>query len=482
MINQLISSAENKIKLAENKNLLDVSAIRRHFLFPERGRIVTNNAASTQPPKELLNLYTDLSKDYENVHRGQSNASRYITNLFEESYNIITKFINAPDRRNIVITRNTTEAINTVMYSLLTQFRDGDNIVTTFMEHNSNYVPWYGLCKEILPKFGIKVECRLARFQPQTGELDLTHLKSLVDSRTKIICCIGASNFLGTKIHLHLVKEIADYSGYLQPNGECRSLLLVDGAQLIPGTFTDFHTLNVDYLCFSFHKMLAPFGIGVLCAKQHLLETSLPFLYGGDMIAEGDVSPDYVGYNSLPWKYAAGTPNILGTIISAQALRLLLDLALNPDEQKYFLTTNEFNIQTVEGAMNRISSHIKMLTEKAMYILSRIKGITIYGPKNVNRRTGLISFNVAGCNPFEIAEELNKAGVESRAGCHCATLAHKYLKLDPPASCRLSFYFYNTIDEAEFAAETVNKIVNSKNRIDISLNTNENTLNNGLTK
>lgn len=461
---------ENNITVQKKIETLDISAIRSHFLFPETRRIVTNNAASTQPPKELLNLYTELAKDYENVHRGQSNASKYMTNLFEESYDTIAKFINAFDRRNIIITRNTTEAINAVMYSLLTQFKNGDNVVTTFMEHNSNYVPWYALCKEILPKFGIKVECRLARFNSYNGELDLAYLKTLVDERTKLICCTGASNFLGTKVPLYKVKEIADYSGYQQPNGECRSLLLVDGAQLVPGTFTDFRTLDIDYLCFSFHKMLAPFGIGVLCAKQHLLENSLPFQYGGDMIAEGDVSPEHVGYNNLPWKYAAGTPNIIGTIISAQALRLVLDLALNPYEKKYFQTNNHFSLQTVEEAMNQISSHIGSLTQNALDIMNRINGIVIYGPQNINRRTGLISFNIVGRNPFELAEELNKAGIESRAGCHCATLAHKYLKLNPPASCRLSFYFYNTIDEVELACKELQKIVKGTKNISISLN------------
>ncbi|MBM2846829.1 MAG: Cysteine desulfurase, partial [Bacteroidetes bacterium] len=199
----------------------------------------------------------------------------------------------------------------------MTAFRNGDNVVTTMMEHNSNYVPWYALSREILPKFGIRVECRLARFDPRTGELDLAHLASLIDSRTKLVCCTGASNFFGTKTPLHSVKEIAARSGYTQPNGERRSLLLVDGAQLVPSTFVDVQAMDVDYLSFSFHKMLAPFGVGVLYAKQHLLQASLPFLYGGDMIAEGQVMPDRVEYNVLPWKYAAGTPNILGTIVSA---------------------------------------------------------------------------------------------------------------------------------------------------------------------
>ena len=184
------------------------------------------------------------------------------------------------------------------MYSLLTEFRDGDNVVTTLMEHNSNYVPWYGMCREILPRLGRRVECRLARFDPVTGELDLAHLASLIDARTKLVCCTGASNFLGTRPDLAAVRALAGASGYAQPNGERRSYLLVDGAQLVPGSFVDVRALDVDFLAFSFHKLLAPFGVGVLYAKQHLLEAMLPFLYGGDMIAEGQVFPDRVGYNA----------------------------------------------------------------------------------------------------------------------------------------------------------------------------------------
>jgi cysteine desulfurase / selenocysteine lyase len=305
---------------------LDVKRIRRHFDFPDAGRVVTNNAASTQPPRELLDLFRRLVPGYENVHRGQSTASRLTTERFEESYDTIAAWLNAPSRRTITTYRNTTEAHNAVMYSLLTQFRDGDNVVTTLLEHNSNFVPWYALCREILPRFGIRVECRVARFDHATGELDLAHLASLVDSRTKLVCCTGASNFFGSKPDLAAVRRIADGSGYHQPSGERRSHLLVDGAQLVPSAALDVQALDVDYLSFSFHKMLAPFGVGVLYAKEHLLRGSLPFLYGGDMIAEGRVSPDLVEYNDLPWKYSAGTPNILGVIVSAQALRIAVDL------------------------------------------------------------------------------------------------------------------------------------------------------------
>jgi cysteine desulfurase/selenocysteine lyase len=434
---------------------IDVRAVRRHFAFPGHGRIAANNAASTQPPRELLALYQSLAPGYENVHRGQSTASQQMTALFEESYDTIAQFIGAPGRASIVLYRNTTEAINAVMYSLLTEFRDGDNVVTTMMEHNSNYVPWHALCREILPRLGRQVECRLARFDPASGELDTGHLASLIDHRTKLVCCTGASNFFGTRNPLATIRALADASGYPQPDGDCRSYLLVDAAQLVPGSFVDVQALGVDYLAFSFHKILAPFGVGVLYAKEHLLGSSLPFLYGGDMIAEGRVFPWRVEYNALPWKYAAGTPNILGAIVSAQALRVLLDLALTPDRPAYFGTSRPIGRATVHAAMDRVSRWNQQLTSRALDGLGAVGGITLYGPLDPARRTSLVAFNLAGRDPVRVAQALNLAGVESRAGCHCATLAHHALRLSPPASCRLSFYLYNTPDEVDHAVAAV---------------------------
>ena len=441
--------------MAVSPGPLDVQAIRNHFAFPELGRIVTNNAASTQPPRELVALYQSLATGYENVHRGQSSASQRMTALFEASYDTIARFIGAPGRASIALYRNTTEAINAVMYALLGEFRDGDNVVTTTMEHNSNYVPWYAMCREILPRFGRRVDYRLARFDPGTGELDLEHLASLIDARTKLVCCTGASNFLGTRTPLAAVRALADASGYVQPDGERRSHLLVDAAQLVPGSFTDVQALGADYLAFSFHKLLAPFGIGVLYAKEHLLASSLPFLYGGDMIAEGRVFPEQVEYNALPWKYAAGTPNILGAIVSAQALRLLLDLALTPDRPAYFGTARPLGRAAIQAAMDRISSWNRQLTSRALDGLGSIPALTVYGPRDAARRTSLVAFNLAGRDPVGVARALSRAGVESRAGCHCATLAHHALQLNPPASCRLSFYLYNTPEEVDQAVSAV---------------------------
>ncbi|MFA6322460.1 MAG: aminotransferase class V-fold PLP-dependent enzyme [Candidatus Buchananbacteria bacterium] len=451
-------------KTSENQNqgsAFNAAKIRKFFPAIKAGRIVSNNAASTQCPSQLLDLLAKLIVEYDNVHRGQSQSSVLTTESFESSYDTIAQFIGAPSRRNIILYRNTTEAINSVMYSLMTEFKDGDNIVTTFMEHNSNYVPWYGLCKEILSKFGIKVEYRIAKFDKETGELDLNHLESLVDKKTKLICCSGASNFLGTKNPIKKVRAIADASGYLQPDGQKKSYLLIDGAQTVPNIFIDVKDLDVDFLAWSFHKMMAPFGVGALYAKEELLEKMKPFLYGGDMIADGMVSPKAVGYNVLPWKFTAGTPNILGTILSAQAIRLLLDFSLNPGKYVYFRTNKKLDLADVKKAMANVESHEKYLIKEALKILGEIPSLKIYGPKDPERRTCLVAFSYPGISPFAIAEALNKFGVESRAGCHCATLAHHYYELNPPASCRLSFYVYNDINDVRRACLAVKKCIQS---------------------
>jgi len=441
--------------------MINTKRIRKFFPAIKAGRIVSNNAASTQCPAQLVDLLKKLIVQYDNVHRGQSQSSMLTTKEFESSYDTIAQFIGAPSRKNIVLFRNTTEAINSVMYSLLTEFKDGDNVVTTFMEHNSNYIPWYGLSKEILPKFGINVECRLAKFDPETGKLDLNHLKSLVDKKTKLVCCVGASNFLGTKNPIKEIKKIAEASGYVQPDGEKRSYLLIDGAQLAPHTFIDIDEWGVDFFAWSFHKMLAPFGVGALYAKEKLLLRIKPFLYGGDMIAEGQVSPEKVEYNVLPWKFTAGTPNILGTILSAQALRLLMDFSLNPGKHKYFMTDERLEKSDVKKAMENIEAHEKVLITEALKMLGDIPSLTIFGPKNPDDRTALVAFICQGKSPFELAEALSKMGVEARAGCHCATLAHHYYKLNPPASCRLSFYLYNDLNDVRKACSAVKKIVSN---------------------
>jgi len=435
----------------------NVEAIRSHFAFVHAGRTVTNNAASTQPPRELLTLQHTLVGQYENVHRGQSSASMQTTRCFEAAYDDIARFVGAPSRNSIVAVRNTTEAHNAVMYSLMTEFRDGDNIVTTELEHNSNFVPWFALCNHILPKFRRHAMLRLGRCAPDSGELDLLHPASLIDDRTKLVCCGAVANFLGTKPPISAVRALAAASGYAQPNGERRSYLLVDGAQWVLGNAVDFGCLGADYLSFSFHKMLAPFGVGVLVANERLLESSLPFLYGGKMIGDGQVFADRVGFNALPWKYAAGTPHIIGTIVAAQALRLILDLALQGGQPHYFGSPRDNDRADVAAAMGRVADWNVRLVAQALERLAAIPGLTIYGPREAQRRSPLVAFDAQGHDPLDLARALNEAGGEARAGCHCAALAHRSLGID--ASCRLSFYFYNTPAEVDRAVDALAAIV-----------------------
>ena len=243
----------------------------------------------------------------------------------------------------------------------------------------------------------------------------------------------GASNFLGTKPPLDRVRQIATHSGYHDPSDPTRgtargSLVLVDAAQLAPTNPIDVAELDVDYLAFSFHKVLAPFGVGILYAREALLERSLPFLYGGDMIAEGKVTLGHVEYNQLPWKYVAGTPNVLGVIASAQALRLLVDLALDPP-QPWFDNPQPLPRTHVETAMTLVQHHVRDLTDHALDRAQQIPGLHLYGPPPGTPRSPLMAFNIHGLDPRAVATALDNRGIEARAGCHCATLAHLDLGL-----------------------------------------------------
>ena len=245
----------------------------------------------------------------------------------------------------------------------------------------------------------------------------------------------GASNFLGTKPPLDRVRQIATASGY--PRRARRGDQRVAGpGRRRPARPDQPHRrgrLDVDYLAFSFHKVLAPFGVGILYAREALLERSLPFLYGGDMIAEGQVTLGHVEYNQLPWKYVAGTPNVLGVIASAQALRLLVDLALDPPHPGS-ATPNPSPAPHVETAMALVQHHVRGLTDHALDRAHRSPGYTIYGPPPGHPRSPLMAFNVHGLDPRAVADALDNRGIEARAGCHCATLAHLDLGLTRPAA------------------------------------------------
>ena len=283
----------------------------------------------------------------------------------------------------------------------------------------------------------------------------------LVDERTKLVCC-------HRRVELPRHQAAAARASGGSPTGAATgsrtasggSLLLVDArAARAEQRSSTSRRSDVDYLAFSFHKMLAPFGVGVLYAKEHLLARSLPFLYGGDMIAEGQVSPDHVEYNELPWKYAAGTPNILGVIVSAQALRLLVDLV--GDAGRAAVVRRRRGRSRARRPRPRwaaVGAHTRRADRPRARRPAHVAGITLYGPAGRCRRSPLVAFNVAGVNPIDLADGLNELGVEARAGCHCATLAHRDLGLTPPASCRLSFALYTTPEDVERAVRAVDAV------------------------
>ena len=395
--------------------------------------------------------------------------------------------------------------INLVARGTASQFRDQDNIVVTRLEHNSNYVPWFALSQDAV-KAGKKIDVRVVDFDRETGKLDMRQLARYVDKRTKMVCSTGASNFLGTKPDLSTIAEIAHKSGYSQPDGRKGSYFLVDGAQLVTGCSVDVNQIGCDFLAWSFHKMLAPLGVGALYGKKDILEQMQPFLYGGDMVE--DVAEGKVTYKPLPWKFTAGTPNILGTIASGEAINFLINLGLGNlgDRRDYrvlgkqleteillntarddfpikftvptesqdlfetYLAENPGSYEVlidpekrlsevrsqVRTSMSNVMQHEQELTARALEGLAQIPNLTVYGPKTAEERAGLVAFTIGGIPVATAAKLLNKDGLELRHGTLCASLAHKHCGLE--GSLRMGLYVYTTPEEVDRALTVIGEV------------------------
>ncbi len=470
------------------------------------GRLFADSTASTQLPLPVLERLAQAVFHYANVHRGAYNASELTTEDFERTYNAAANLVNANSWREIILGRNTTEMINLVMRGTASSVRDGDNVVLTKLEHNSAYVPWYALSKS-MEKAGKTLEVRVANFDPDSGELDMDDIAGMIDRRTKLVGVTGASNFMGTKPDVQRIARLAHKSGYTQPDGSKGSYMLVDGAQLVPGCPVDVQDLDCDFLAWSFHKMTLPLGVGALYGKLRVLEQLDPFLFGGDMVdvvREGDVT-----YKPLPWRFTAGTPNILGTIATGYGISYLMNLALNrvtngradaetvgkqieteilmntprgdfdvrytvpealqpqfreylnahPDVERLLRNPDE-RLRTVQRyvatAMNNIMQYEHALTQRAIDGLSALDEVVIYGPTDAERRAGLVAFNIEGMEPATVARELSARDMEVRHGPHCASLAHERMGID--GSVRMSFYLYNTIEDVDRLVEAVDEI------------------------
>lgn len=382
-----------------------------------RKLIYFDNAATTQRPVQVIQAIRDYYENKNaNIHRAVHTLSYEATVLYENAHKKVARFINAKNMREIVFTRNATEAINLVAHAWgLWNLHEGDEVIVSLMEHHSNIVPW-----QMLKKLrGIKL-----RFIPvdDSGELLIDEYRNMLNERTKLVAITHCSNVLGT---INPVKEI------VRTAKEAGAITLVDAAQSAPHIPVDVQDIGCDFLVASGHKMLGPTGTGFLYGREELLEKMEPFNYGGDMIEK--VTTEGATWNELPWKYEAGTPNISGGIGLGAAVDYLTDLG-----------------------MENVLTHELALTEYLLNLLKEIDGIKIYGHQDVKNRLGVISFNIEGIHPHDIAGFLDEEGIAVRSGHHCAQPLMRRLGMDN--AVRVSFYIYNTVEEIDKFIHILNKI------------------------
>jgi cysteine desulfurase/selenocysteine lyase len=406
--------------------MLNVSKTKKDFPIFESnpGLIYFDNAATSQKPIQVIKQVSDFYKKYNsNIHRGIYSLAEKATQKYEDVRKKTAEFINAKSNE-IIFTKGTTESINLLSYSLgKSKFLEaGDNIVTTIMEHHSNFVPWQQLCKYK------NISFRVIGITEQ-GNLDLEGLFKSIDKKTKLLAITQSSNMLGV---VNPIAEIIKKAKSINP----KIMVLIDAAQSIPHFAVNVKKLDCDFLAFSSHKMLGPTGVGVLYAKSDLLKALPPFLFGGEMIQE--VSVKESSWNDIPYKFEAGTPNIAQVIGFISAIDYLEKIGLE-------------NIKTYEAD----------LVEYALDKFKRVKTAKVYGPLNVQDRNSVISFNLQGVHPHDLAALLDKDNIAIRAGNHCTMPLHRQA-LGIEASARISFYFYNTkseIDKFFDSLERVQKIL-----------------------
>jgi cysteine desulfurase/selenocysteine lyase len=378
--------------------------------------IYFDNAATSQKPRVVIEALNDYYERYNaNVHRGIHALAERATKEYERARERIATFINAPSPESVIFTRGTTEAINLVAYSwALTNLKKGDEILTTFMEHHSNTVPWYQACEKtgaVINRIGLNAD----------GTLRLDDLDKLLTDRTRLVAITQQSNVLGT---INPVRQIADAA---HKKG---AVVLVDGAQSIPHMAVDVQALDCDFFAFSGHKMCGPTASGALYGRRAILDAMPPFMGGGEMIKE--VWFDHAKYNDLPYKFEAGTPNIAESIGLGVAVEYLTRIG-----------------------MDKIRQHEKEITQYALDRLKEFPEVTVYGPKNVEQRGGLVAFTLGDVHAHDIATFADQDGIAIRAGHHCAMPLHK--KLGLAATARASFYLYNTPNEVDAFIEMLHK-------------------------
>jgi len=392
---------------------IDVTALRKDFPILEREvrpgvpLVYLDSTATTQKPTAVLEAMEKFYRtNNANIHRGVHTLAEEATAMYEAARQQVADLIHAGNAREIVFTRNATEAINLVAYSWArANLKAGEMIILTEMEHHSNLIPWQMLAAER----GVTLE-----FIPVTDEglLNLDVFKFLLERKPKLVAFTGMSNVLGTINPTAEIISLAHAAG---------ALALVDGAQSVPHLPVDVQALDVDFLAFSAHKMLGPTGIGVLYAREKLLSAMPPFLGGGDMIKT--VHLQTFTSNDIPHKFEAGTPAVAEAVGFGAAISYL----------------NTIGMETV-------AEHEREIVAYALERLEEIPGVTVIGPK-AEKKGGVASFTLEGVHPHDVAQILDHYGVAVRAGHHCAQPLHE--KFGITATTRASFYVYSMKEEVD---------------------------------
>ena len=402
----------------------DVDKIRRDFpiLSIEMGGhplVYLDSAATSQKPRQVINAITRYYKKYNaNIHRGIYDIAEQATEEYTESKELLAKFIGAHSYREIVYVRNTTEAINLVALTWgEANIKKGDHILISKMEHHSNLVPWLMLAKRkgaVLDYIELKDE----------SFIDIDDYKEKLEMLPKLVAFTHVSNVLGTINDAEYMTRLAHAAG---------AKVLVDGAQSAPHMKVDIENIGCDFFALSGHKMLAPLGIGALYAKEEILESTEPLYGGGDMI--NSVEFQSCTWNELPWKFEAGTQNIEGAIGLTAAIKYLNKIGID-----------------------NIREHEKQITTYALKRLGETNGVRIYGPsyKDIDRKAGVVSFNVEGIHPHDLSEVFNGEGIAIRSGHHCAMPLVTNV-LGTGAVARASFYLYNKEEEIDRMIEAIGK-------------------------
>jgi len=399
---------------------IDVESIRRDFpIFTRKvnGKplVYLDSAATSQKPDGVIESMTDYYRRYNaNPHRGVYAISEEATAAYESARQKVATFIQAPSPKEIVFTRNVTEAINLVRYSWgRANVRAGDRILLTEMEHHSNLVPWQLLAREV----GAQLDFL---YIDDDGLLRLEDLDRKLEG-ARLVAFTHQSNTLGTINPVKAITQAAHRAG---------ALVLVDGAQAVPHMAVNVADLGIDFYGFSGHKMCGPTGIGVLWARRALLEAMPPFMGGGDMIKR--VRLQEATWNDLPWKFEAGTPSVAEGIGLGAAVDYLCGIG-----------------------MDRVRAHERTLVEYALEKLQDVPGIRLYGPADSEIHGGAVSFSLPNVHPHDLATLVDREGIAIRAGHHCTQPLME--RLGVPATSRASFYIYNRPAEVDQLVEAIEK-------------------------